>query len=152
MWSSVCDVFKEESEENSMSKNLIPLIAKELGVEIGEEFKLKGKDYKYRFSDDEFQWYAPTNGVWTILGAKCDFCDLVHGWVGIIKLPFEPHKGEYYWTYNSDDFSIVETDWAGLAGEYCKKACGCIFRTEAEAIKARPAKYKELTGKEWESR
>jgi hypothetical protein len=71
------------------------------------------------------------------------------GDVEVIKIPFEPQEGEYYWTYNGDAFCIVETDWTGFASEYCKKACGCIFRTEAEAIKARPAKYKELTGKEW---
>ena len=30
------------------------------------------------------------------------------------------------------------------------KSCGCVFRTKEEALAARPAKYKELTGKEWE--
>ena len=36
-----------------MSKNLIPEIAKLLGVEVGEEFKVKDEDgLTYRFTDD----------------------------------------------------------------------------------------------------
>lgn len=128
-----------------MSKNLIPIIAKELGVEIGEEFAIKGiENTKYRFQNDALE-VSTINTIWICSGLHINRLAEIE----IVKLPFTPHVGEYYWTYNSDDFSIVETDWAGLAGEYCKKACGCVFRTEEEAIKARPAKYKELTGKEW---
>lgn len=37
--------------------NYIPEIAKLFGVEVGEEFKLKGSDDIYRFSEDGFlEW------------------------------------------------------------------------------------------------
>lgn len=36
-----------------MAKNLIPQIAQMLGVEIGEDFKIKGyNEQTYRFDDD----------------------------------------------------------------------------------------------------
>ena len=132
-----------------MGKNLIYLIAAELGVEIEEEFKVTNDyDFYYKFtlndllvrSKNEEDWYESDDEA---------FIALIRGEEEIIKLPFEPKVGEYYWTYNSSDFCIIENYWDGLVAEYCKKACGCVFRTEQEAIKARPAKYKELTGNEW---
>lgn len=134
-----------------MSKNLIPIIAKELGVEIGEEFKTASIAGRFKFNLDGLLAEHKEGRVPTWLTASPLVLKLlITGRCEIIKLPFEPQEGECYWTYNGNDFGIVEIDWTGFASEYCKKACGCIFRTEAEAIKARPAKYKELTGKEWQ--
>ena len=145
MWHPVCDVFKEESEENSMSKNLIPIIAKLFGVEIGEEFEIQGEPgSKYRLNEDELE--VSFGSEWIRSGLTINAL----GNIEIIKLPFEPKHDEKYWTYNID-WQVDEWTWMSDAEDYCKKACGCVFRTEEEAIKARPAKYKELTGKEWEN-
>jgi hypothetical protein len=38
-----------------MGKNLIPIIAKELGVEIGEEFEIDRIEGKFRFSLQQLQ-------------------------------------------------------------------------------------------------
>lgn len=67
-------------------------------------------------------------------------------------IPFEPKLDECYWTYVFSEFKVIKLIWSGGAMALCRKACGIVFRTEEEAIEARPAKYKELTGKEWESR
>ena len=130
-----------------MGKNLIPIIAKELGVEIGEEFKLAGSPtIKYRFTNDQLKaQYTVDDGWETSMALINKLGDVV-----VIKLPFEPKMGEYYWTYNSDNFSIVEHYWNGFVAEYCKKACGCVFRTKEAALAARPEKFKELTGREWQ--
>jgi hypothetical protein len=72
------------------------------------------------------------------------------GDVEVIKIPFEPQEGEKYWSYWGD-WEIEYYLWEGKRTvAQLRKACGCVFRTEEEAIKARPAKYKELTGKEWQ--
>ncbi|HHX68770.1 MAG TPA: hypothetical protein GX708_12050, partial [Gallicola sp.] len=47
-WCEECDL--ELVEE--APKNLIPQIAKMLGVEIGEEFKISNKPYVYKFTED----------------------------------------------------------------------------------------------------
>lgn len=134
-----------------MSKNLIPIIAKELGVEIGEPFKIVGNgDSLWRFTETNFQFYGKHFQDGWVNVKPQSVAILVLETPEIIKLPFDPQDDEHYWTYQGNGFWIVETDWMGLANEYCKKACGCVFRTEEEAIKARPAKYKELTGKEWQ--
>lgn len=126
--------------------NLIPVIAKELGVEIGEEFAIKGiEKTKYRFQSDMLE-ASTINTVWICSGLYINRLAEVE----IIKLPFEPKNGEKYWTYKDTDFNIATDIWNGFVSDYMNKNCGCVFRTKQEAIKARPAKYKELTGKDWE--
>lgn len=149
MWSPVCDVFKEESEENSMTKNLISLIAKELGVEIGEEFKIQGYlGSKYRWKEDKLE--VNFGGEWLRSGLTIN--DLVNS--KAIKLPFEPKYGEEYWTYmgnnGTDDWGFYQEIWNDSVFDYIYKSAGCVFRTKEEARAALPVKYKELTGKEWE--
>ena len=127
-----------------MSKNLIPIIAKELGVEIGEEFKIKGITlYKYRINNDKLEvkllddkWETSTLSI-SLLGD-----------IEIIKLPFEPKTGDEYWTY-SETWEVEDWVWTYDFLDLVYKRVGIVFRTKEEAIKARPDKYKELTSKEW---
>ena len=133
-----------------MVKNLIPIIAKERGVEMGEEFKI-ANDLGFRFKfvpedlllkdEDEEDWYEADNEV---------IVALIKGSKEIIKLPFEPQKDERYYTF-SDSWEIVDTLWKNYLCDYGRKAISCIFRTHKEALEARPAKYKELTGVDWKS-
>jgi hypothetical protein len=128
-----------------MTKNLIPIIAKELGVEIGEEFAIKGiENTKYRFQSDMLE-ASTINTVWICSGLHINRLAEVE----IIKLPFEPKAGEKFWTYWTD-WSVTDFEWKDKTANFdFRKFCGCVFRTREEAIKARPEKYKELTGKEW---
>lgn len=144
MWFPVCDVFKEESEENSMSNNLIPVIAKELGVEIGEEFKLDG--LKYRFTDTQLEVLSYPTKTWVMSTIKFNYLNTTK----VIKLPYEPKVNDVYWTYAMDDFEPVSVVWLNYATDYTRKLTGTVFRTKEETIEARPAKYKELTGKDWD--
>ena len=166
MWSPACDVFKEESEENSMAKNLIPIIINELGVEIGEEFKLKynrngndcilkncEKEKIYRFTETELEeqdYY--NNDIWHRNVFALD--NIVYGIYEIVKLPFVPKYGEEYWTYmgnnGTDDWGFYQEIWNDSVFDYIYKSAGCVFRTKEEARAALPVKYKELTGKEWD--
>lgn len=126
-----------------MTKNLIPEIAKMLGVEIGEEFEVKGiTSSKYRFKNDGLEvnfW----DGVW-----KQSILSISQlGDIEVMKLPFEPQMDERYYTF-AGSWEITDTLWRNRPCDYGRKAINCVFRTQEEALKARPAKYKELTGAE----
>lgn len=129
--------------------NLIPVITKELGVEIGEEFKFKQNGlldgFTYRFTDKEIQskckgkeWGTSPIDLNIILKQE------------IIKLPFEPKTGDEYWTY-SETWEVEDWVWTYDFLDLVYKRVGIVFRTKEEAIKARPEVYKRLTGKEWKN-
>ena len=129
-----------------MTKNLILIIAKELGVEIGEEFKLRDKKgtFAKTFSDEKEAVFRFTeNGVMVVMDDEEKHTtrplleDIVCGELEVVKLPYEPKYGEKYWTYEGENFGVADVPWYGEAGDYCIKACGCIFRTREEALKAR---------------
>lgn len=133
-----------------MAKNLIPIIAEKLGVEIGEEFKIReiNANRKWRFTENNLQFYdSQFQDDW--VAVKPEFIgNLVLGNLEIIKLPYEPKMNEAYYTY-ADAWEPAGIIWNGNSWDYINKACGIVFRTEKEALATRPAKYKELTGKEW---
>lgn len=134
-----------------MIKNLIPVIAKELGVEIGEEFEIKGmNNTKYRFGNDmlESSKKNQTSGSTVWICSALYLNRLAE--IEIIRLPFNPKEGDYYWTYWCKDFSVIRDYWGNTPTDYALKLAGIVFRTQEEAIAARPAKYLELTGKEWQ--
>lgn len=130
-----------------MVKNLIPIIAKELGVEIGEEFKVSAvPEVIYRFTETCLEC-VPVNSEFRWGLSTLSFNHLIT--TQIIKLSFEPQMNERYYTFTGS-WEIVDTLWRNRPCDYGRKAISCVFRTQEEALKARPAKYKELTGKEWE--
>lgn len=57
--------------------NYIPEIAKMFGVEVGEEFKLKGSDDIYRFSEDSILEWKQNNN-WKEENTRV-FLDLIIG-------------------------------------------------------------------------
>lgn len=140
--------------------NLIPKICEMLGVEIGEEFKIKQtngdiKSAKYRFrniGDQIIYEHTDFCGDWTMCSAE-DVGLLVLGKHEIVKLPFEPKKGDTYFRIvmnNTDNCLGVASDtWSGWTTDYMCKYCGNCFRTEAEAEKHKYEIYEKLTGKKW---
>lgn len=132
-----------------MAKNIIPEIAKMLGVEFGEEFKIAFNDEDiYRFSEHNLEYYSKNFGGW-INTEGTTLQHLICGECEIVKLPWKPKVGDYYWTFVTQGFVLVRARWTNDAVDFAKLKAGVIFRTEEEAIKARPKIYKELTGKEW---
>lgn len=129
-----------------MVNKLVSVITKELGIGIGEEFYINDCPITiYRFTEggldvrtpDSDEWQASLLSVNTLIKCK------------IIPLPFNPQMGQEYWTYWNTNFEVWRQTWIGHAADYVNKACGIIFRTKEEALNSRPAKYKELTGKDW---
>ena len=131
--------------------NIIPFIAEKLGVAIGEEFKINEIKCarKWRFTETNLLFYdSQFQDDWVVV--KPEFIgNLVLGSIEIKKLSFEPNVGQPYWTYTGDWEPEWEMKWCGVSWELMALKTGCVFRTKEEAMAARPARYKELTGKDW---
>ena len=128
-----------------MSKNLIPEIAKMLGVEMGEEFKvnLNGWNNTYRFNNNGLYGKTQTDKWIACLEL---FGLLVTGNAEIIKLPWKPKKGETYYTFElvGGKWIVHLLWWADTPNGYALLDKGWIFRTKEEAEAALPAVAKEL--------
>lgn len=134
-----------------MGKNLIPVVANELSIEVGEVFRIEGDVGDYRFTEKGLEWRDDDKlAKWEIADAADSIVwDLIRGFSKVIKIPFEPRCKDKYWTYFYCNFMVGEEVWSNTASDYARQIVGIVFRTEQEAVKARPEIYKRLTGKEW---
>lgn len=132
-----------------MSKNLIPEIAKMLGVELGEEFKIDIR------GDDIFQ--ITEAGVWMRkdidkeewVEKPFEFVMLCNGDAEIIKLPWKPKEGQTVYSFYSVGFDgvlkVVDFIWVNDIITYqALVKVGWIFPTREEAEAALPAVAKEM--------
>lgn len=121
-----------------MAKNLIPEIAKMLGVEPGEEFKVKGYDeLTCMITDDKGLMaldgmpgagWAPTNIL---------FIALLNGKEEIVKLPWKPKVGEEYYTFiakSADNpcLHVCCEKWNERLDDWALFKAGWIYRTKEE--------------------
>ena len=129
-----------------MAKNLIPEIARMLGVELLEEFKVEGDNRTYWFDLDGLHSceYVAEDEDDAMLH------DLLCGEVEIVKLPWKPKKGETYYTFvlmvvlMGDKWVVRSSRWGGLPNEYALLDKGWVYRTEAEAQDALPKVAAEM--------
>lgn len=135
-----------------MAKNLIPEIAYMLGVEIWEEFKIKDKhgefvsDKTYKFSENALMYFHQEDDNIYRIVSRTTLCSLLNGNYGIVKLPWKPKKGEYYYTFEllGDKWVVRSLHWGGFPNEYGLLEKGWVYRTCAEAQSALPAVAKEM--------
>ena len=135
-----------------MAKNLTPEIAKMLGVEIGEEFKVKGEDeLTYRFDSDGLKLTHDSGIELAQISANVAFVDLVNGKDEIVKLPWKPKKGETYYTFEllNGKWIVHLLWWAEVPCHYALLDKGWVYRTKAEAETALPKVAAEM-GVEYE--
>lgn len=131
-----------------MAKNLIPEIARKLGVEIGEKFKVKGEDeLTYRFDSDGLKLTHDSGIELAQISANVAFVDLVNGKDEIIKLPWKPKFGDRYFgvfEFNGK-LQICRYDiWRGTIAEEAQYRCGWVYRTREEAEAALPKVAAEI--------
>lgn len=134
-----------------MSKNLIPEIARMLGVELGEEFKVEGvADKTYKFIIDELIVCGEENTNHGYVSANMMLVSLAKGDANLIKLPWKPKKGEKYYTFvlmvtlMCDKWVVRSSRWDELPNEYALLDKGWIFRTKEEAQDALPKVAAEM--------
>ncbi len=131
-----------------MAKNLISTITHMLGVEIGEDFKVKGdNELTYRFTNDGLELTHDSGIELAKISANVALVDLVNGKDEIIKLPWEPKEGESFYTFTAayGEWSVSLDVWAEEPCNYALLDKGWIYRTEKEAKAALPAVLKELS-------
>ena len=139
--------------------NLIPKICEMLGVEIGEEFNAKhaniGKILTnskeepaiFKFGNDGlYAKCSDGSGDFFLIGMG----NFLKGDYEIVKLPFEPKRGEVYWFVSLRTKQVGFNEWVCRSWDYMAKYCGNCFRTEAEAEKHKYEIYEKLTGRKWE--
>ena len=142
-----------------MSKNLIPEIAKLLGVETEEAFKIRRPAYEvcekgvYAFFEGEGLMKRNEQGEFDN-NSSIEFEDLCLGNYEIVKLPWEPKYEEQFYTYIHNDahneWLVDWFYWYGTPAQLAIKQLGMIYRTEAEAQAHLAEDYKRLTGKKLE--
>lgn len=141
-----------------MAKNLIPEIAKMLGVEIGEEFKVKGDDETtYIFTDDGLK-LTYDGGIGIVeISSDVAFADLVNGKDEIVKLSWKPKEDTevYTFSFTAHEYNsrfcphkgvwyVTKWNWAGYPWQIAALDKGWVFRTRQEAEAALPKVAAEL--------
>lgn len=135
-----------------MAKNLIPEIARMLGVEVGEEFKIKGhEELTYRFTSDGLKLTYDNNIELSDIAAKVAFVALLNGKDEIVKLPWKPKKGDVYYTFVCTGIdctcTLISYKWDGCVIDIALLKAGWVFRTRQEAVAALPAVAAEMEGR-----
>ena len=127
-----------------MAKNYMPEIAKMLGVEVGEIFKMTDYNSLYRFTERglEFKgtagWCLSERIEWLLTGRN-----------EILKLPWQPRYDEKYYKPSENFSYAVAMFWHNRPWDFAYKETGMVFRTKEECEAALPElrkKYLSETG------
>lgn len=142
-----------------MAKNIISDVARLLGVEVEEEFKIDGLPSIYKFTKyGLFRQKENLANYWDMALATCDgqlvgVLDLlISGKRKIVKLPWKPKDGETYYVayFDNDNKNSVELcSWHSTTLDYALLKSGVIYRTREECEAHLKDDYRKLTGKEW---
>lgn len=140
-----------------MAENLIPKIAKMLGVELGEEFKVRSifggspNNKIYHFGTKELFYTHEKNQ--NKIKDEYTLTELINGDCEIIKLPWKPKKGDTYFTFAlmGDKWGVGagSLHWGGFPNEYALLEKGWVYRSKEEAEAVLPKVAKEM-GVEYE--
>ena len=141
-----------------MSKNLMPEVAKLLGVEIGEKFRLRFSENEhcnpevYYFTENSFDKVPDYENTDERGEAIIDNDDLwaimllLGGEAEIVKLPWEPKEGERYFYPSISAKRVDCTNWICCSFDYAMKALGMVYKTLEEAQECFAEDYERLTG------
>lgn len=127
-----------------MTKNLIPEVAHMLGVEVGEEFKIKEYGERiYRFANSGLQLIYD-NGVRNLsITTNMALSGLLSGDIEIVKLQRKPKHFERYWTFTqlgkNEQWSVTTRPWLGTPEDISMLKAGWVYHSYKEAQAALPA-------------
>ena len=116
--------------------NYMKDVAKILGVELEEEFKIKGFEPIYKITDYGLVIKADSNNWCEMSGDT--FLQLIRGDYVIRKLPWQPKKGDEYY-YPGEGFNnVCRALWGNTVFGFAYKEAGLIFKTYEECEAALP--------------
>ena len=112
-------------------------VAKLLGVEFGEEFKIKGSVISFKLTEEGlFDEYKVSHELM--------LSRLLAGELVAEKPLFKPSKGDYYYTYVDSTGIAERLSWDEDLFDLAQYKAGIVFRTREEAKNALEAKKQEL--------
>lgn len=133
-----------------MGKNLMPDVAKLLGVELGEEFIIENADRKETvvIAMDGFHVLQPND----ILGPDHGklLSKVLQGLYEVKKKPWEPEEGEYFYYPDVKRKAVCRLPWDSQFFDFAMKALDMVYRTQEEAEANFAKDYQKLTGKKLE--
>lgn len=112
-----------------MTKNYMADIAKMLGVELDEEFKIGGIEPKYRFTENGV-YCQVDNGWWQC--SNIILPKILLGEFEIIKLPWQPKKNGIYYRPSRKFFGVTKEIWTNNPYDFAFYETGMVFRTKEE--------------------
>lgn len=130
-----------------MSKNLIPQIAQMLGVEIGEDFKIKEYNEPiYRFDADGLKASYSCLMQKKLIFANAMLGSLLAGKVEIVKLPWKPKNGEDYYTFSisTGNWIVCRQRWTNHPIDFALLDKGWIYHSKKGAEDALPSLAEEM--------
>lgn len=125
-----------------MTKNYMADVAKMLGVELGEEFKMDGSDKILKFYKNGLCFQC--GGAW--LRADSNLIDLIKGGSKIVKLPWQPKVGDEYYYPSFDLKRVSNSRWNDETFDFAYKEAGMVFKTKKECEEALPELRKKYLG------
>lgn len=134
-----------------MSNNLMPEVAKLLGVELGEEFIIENEYLKETvvLNMDGLTIIRPNDEEWG--KSRTLLVKVLQGLYEVVKLPWEPKYEEQFYTYihneAHNEWLVDWFYWYGTPAQLAIKQLGMAFKTREDAEKALPEFYEKLTGK-----
>lgn len=115
--------------------NYYKKIAEMLGVELGEEFRLKENKTKnilipiYKITQEEGLMYSVNRNEFD---RSVSLMSIINGSFSVVKLPWKPKKGDRY-CYYSTKGQVNYAMWEDLCSELILWKAGNCFKTEEEA-------------------
>lgn len=132
--------------------NYYKQVAEMLGVELGEEFRLKENKTKnivrprYKITQEEGLMYSVNRNEFdrsTIL------ISIINGNYSVVKLPWKPKNDETYWWYSMCSKTSISGIFTGSTSDLIFWKTGNCFRTEEEA-QSKGKEIMEQIAKEFE--
>lgn len=140
-----------------MNNNLMPEVAKLLGVEIGEEFNIQGLSggpERFKTILTETGLVFPDFKALNDGGDNTYLAELLKGNLEYEKMPWEPKEDEPYWTisfFKKHRPYAENYVWNGDDMDFTKLKLGMVYRTQAEAEAHLAEDYERLIGKKLSS-
>lgn len=116
--------------------NYYKKIAEMLGVELGEEFRLKENKTKniviprYKITQEEGLMYSVNRNEFD---RSVSLMSIINGSYSVVKLPWKPEKGELYWYYSVGLKEANFTQWEDKLWDLLYWKVGNFFKTKEEA-------------------
>lgn len=115
--------------------NYMSKIAEMLGVEMGEEFKIR---FESGDITDDLYMLTPAGICIPALSTTVYdiFPRLLTGQIEIVRAPWKPKDGDHYWYVEYDEgCALCRTTWSDSSYDLALYKLGKLYRTKAEAEK-----------------